>query len=132
MPIAIPGALKLTTKPTGEKPGALTAAIAAPGPLSVASSGSVDGDTVPLAASVAANRRAYYAYNWRAANAGEGCSPANGAIVEGYTGVTVGGLVYIADDGTLTHTAPTNANPIGVGVRTTAIYFYVDPTPGAA
>jgi len=132
MPITIPGTLKLSTKPTGEKPGALKTAIAAPGPLSVASTGSVDGDSVPLEASVLANRTAYYGYNWRPANAGEGASIANGAIVEGFLGCTQGGLVYIADDGTLTHTAPTNARPIGQAVRTTAIYFWVDPTPGTA
>lgn len=134
------GTLRLTTE-NRPLPGAMKTAITAPGPVSVASSGSVDGGSVPLELTVAANRVSYWGYAIKAAPAASQPTLANGAIVEGFAGLTQGSLVYVADDGTLTHTAPTVSitetvdsdagvvaiplDAIGIAVRTTAIYFFV-------
>lgn len=127
MPITVAGALRLTTH-NRALPGAMKTAITAPGPVSVAATGSVDGGSVPLEASVAANRIGYWGYSIKpSCGVNEQPTLGNGAIVEGFAGVTPGGLVYIADDGTLTHTraaGDTNLGAIGVGVRAAAIHFF--------
>jgi hypothetical protein len=138
MPITVSaGGLRPTTD-TRPLPGAMKTALTAPGPVSVASTGTVAGGSAALEATVAANRSAYWGYSLKTTSGvNEQPSLGNGAVVEGFAGVTQGGLVYVADDGTLTHTAPTTVltdsgtdtvavplQPIGIGVRTTAIYFF--------
>jgi len=128
MAIAAGTKLRLTTE-SEPKPGAMQSALTAPGPVAVAATGVADGGSVPLIPIVGTGTRPSYwgfAYN-QAVAAGDQPSLANGAIVEGFTGVTPGSLVFVSDTGTLTHTLPAglaNADAIGIGVRSTAIYFF--------
>jgi hypothetical protein len=124
--ITAPGPLRPTTE-TRAKPGAMKTAITAPGPICVSATGTVDGGSVPLEAAAGANNAAYWGYAIKACNANEQPMLGNGAIVENFAGLTQGGLVYLANaDGTLTHTATSNGNPIGIAVSATKIYFFQD------
>lgn len=98
--------LRLTTE-NRPLPGAMSTAIAAAGPVSVSASGSTTGGAVPLEATISTNRTGYWGYAIKAAPLNTQPTLANGAVVEGFTGVTAGSPVFVADDGTLTHTEPT-------------------------
>jgi hypothetical protein len=130
--------LRPTSDPRLIPSGAIKTALTAPGPVSVAATGTVTGGSVALELSVTGNREGYWGYSWKpSVGANEQPSLANGCIVEGFTGCTQGSLVYFDAAGALVHTAPTvtltdsgsdtvavPVDPIGVAVRTTAIYFF--------
>lgn len=139
MAISAPGPLRMTTQ-NRPLPNVVTVALTAPGPVKVAASGAGDGGSTPVIAST--SRAGYYGYSYLpTVGAGQQASLANGSIVDGFAGCTQGSEVFIASDGTLTHTAATTSvtetvdsdagvvaipdqRPIGIALSTTKIYFY--------
>lgn len=89
-------------------PGAMQTAITTPGPVAVAASGTTKGGQVPLGPCTSANRSAYWAYAIAAAVQDAVPTLANGCEVSGFTGVSQGQPVYVASDGSLSHTAPSS------------------------
>jgi homoaconitase/3-isopropylmalate dehydratase large subunit len=121
-----------TTRDHTPFPGLAAAAITAPCALSVSATQNDASKAIRLEKTVAANREAYVGFNILADVAiGRQPTCLKDTIVEGFAGVTPGSKVYVADDGTLTHTATGNF-AIGIGVRSTAIYFYAAPAPAPA
>jgi hypothetical protein len=125
MPIGI-GAigLRLTTHNRGSLPNVVKTALAAPGPVSIAAAGSGEGGAPIVERTITAtNLAAYFGFSYLpAASAGEQAALANGAIVEGFTGCTQGGLVYPHDTEPVSHTA--NGAAIGIAVSASKIYFF--------
>jgi hypothetical protein len=119
------GTLRLTTLNRAIPNVVVTSALAAAGPVAIASSGTGDGGAPPVVACTSTNRASYLGYSYQAAvPIGDQAALANGAIVEGFTGVTQGGKVYIADNGSLTHTPPatnTIGSTINPGKRVVAV-----------
>lgn len=92
-----------------QKPGAAGVALTGAGPLSVSPTGSRP-DGLPLfVPTIAANRRGYIGFGFIPCAAGAGITALRNTIVAGFAGVEPGRPVYVADDGTLTHTKPTAA-----------------------
>jgi hypothetical protein len=92
-----------------QKPGAAGVAITAAGPLAVSPTGSRP-DGLPLfVPAVAANRRGYIGFGFIPCSVGAGLTALRNTIVAGFAGVEPGKPVYIADNGSLTHTKPTAA-----------------------
>lgn len=90
-----------------QKPGAAGVAITGATPLSVAPTGARP-DGLPLfVPSIAANRRGYIGFGFIPCAVGAGLTALRNTIVAGFAGVEPGRPVYIADDGSLTHTRPT-------------------------
>lgn len=153
MPILIPN--RKLVRPTTDirpKPGTAKSAVKNPCPIGVSATGASSSGTALLEPTT--SRDNYVGYNVRSNVAGamddENYSPLSGCVIEGFTGVTPGALVYVdstarpdpeADFSGLTHTAPTvltgrtagdagdvntarKWDAVGVGWTTTKIYFY--------
>lgn len=125
MAITVASDLKPSTE-TSPFPCVASAALSAPGPLAVDTTQNNAAKQIKVVAAVAANRHRYIGYSlFGATAAGDNPAPVSGCIVNNFAGVTPGSEVFIADDGTLTHTQPAaDVLAIGLGVRSDAIYFY--------
>jgi hypothetical protein len=89
-----------------QKPGAAKVAINNPGPLSISATGVRPDGLALFEPSVAANRRGYIGFGLIPTSVGGGITALRNTIIHGYEGVEPGRPVYIADDGSLTHTIP--------------------------
>jgi hypothetical protein len=107
------------------KPGVAKVAITAPGPLSISATGTLPSGEAYFEPTVAANRDGYVGFALVAASAGRGITAVRDTVLVGFAGVTPGSLIYVGDDGALTHTAPTgDVEPIGVGFTPDKIMLY--------
>lgn len=106
------------------KPGVAKVAITAPGPLSISATGTLPSGEAYFEPTVAANRGAYVGFGLIAAAAGRGITAVRDTVLAGFTGVVPGSPVYVADDGTLTHTDPGGAVAIGLGFTPNMILLY--------
>lgn len=68
-----------------------------------------------------ANRGAYVGVQLKPAIAGEGLTAVRNTVLAGLAGMTPGGDVYIAADGTLTHTQPGTSPRIGIAGTATLL-----------
>jgi hypothetical protein len=110
------------------KPGVATVALTAPGPLSISATQDDPSGSIKMEKTVAANREAYVGMSVHKSVAkGRGLTALRNTIIAGFAGVTPGARVWIADDGTFTHTAPgtlTDADAVGVGAAANMILFF--------
>lgn len=113
------------------KPGVAKVEITAPGPLSVSATGTLPSGEAYFEPTVAANRGAYVGYGLpgngiQKVAAGRGITAVKDTVLAGFAGVVPGSPVYVADDGTLTHTDPDPgvAAAIGIGFTPNMILLY--------
>lgn len=135
MPITIPDELQVrVAHDFDQKPGAAGAVLATPGPLSVSPTGSRPDGLGILVPSVAANREGYVGFavtphTDQQVQVGQAITALRNTIIAGFAGVEPGKQVFIANDGTLTHTPPAASGdevvlPIGVGYTASLILLY--------
>jgi hypothetical protein len=131
MPITIPSAAAVRlAHDFDQKPGGAGVNFTTPGPLSVSPTGSRPDGLGIFVPSVAANRGGYVGFGFIPVAAGGPITAIRNTVVAGFAGVLPGRKVYIADDGSLTHTIPAAAAgedvvaPIGIGYTTTMILLY--------
>jgi hypothetical protein len=143
MAITVPDITKLrpTIEPVLSIPCKSAAGLTNPGPVAAATTqNSSEGSTL-VALALSTTRGRYLGMNIMS-NVPPGGAPTalSGVIIEGFAGMTPGSPIYIASDGTLTHTGPTNNvnvagggggtvpvtdKPIGIALTATRAFFYV-------
>lgn len=129
MPITIPDKTKV--RPTIDYkhiPCEAVAALTNPGPVSVPATGSASSGAILVeAAANVAGRTGYVGFNVMSdIAAGAAPSVVRNTIIEGLAGMTPGSRVYIADDGTLTHTKDLEDTGNGIGTAGTATKLVLD------
>lgn len=117
MAISIPDvALVKIAHQYSHKPGIAKVAITAPGPLSVSATGTRPEGSAYFEPTVDANRGAYIGYGLIPVSANRGITAIRDTVIAGFAGVVPGSPVYVADDGTLTHTDPDPGVAVRIGL----------------
>jgi hypothetical protein len=108
------------------KPGVAKVAITAPGPLSVSATGTRPDGSALFEPTVAANRAAYVGYGLIPCSINRGITAVRDTVISGFAGVEPGNPVYVADDGTLTHTDPDPGVAVRIGMGFTPSLIVLD------
>lgn len=77
--------------------------------------------SIKMVKCLAASRARYVGVQLKPASAGEGVTAIHNTVLAGITGMTAGSPVYIAADGTLTHTQPGSDARIGIAATATLL-----------